>query len=92
METGQFEGRCRLDWWANSSTNLAGDEVTVVITATATGWDARGRLADASEAAHEGLMVLCEIDPVFTLRFDDQTSIAVTVHPLEEPGHFVLTE
>ncbi|MEV6299082.1 hypothetical protein AB0M02_06725 [Actinoplanes sp. NPDC051861] len=88
----RFEGRCWLDWWANSSTNLAGDEVTVVITTTDTGWDAHGRLVSASEQAHEGMTILCEIDPVFTLRFDDRTSMPVTVHLLEEAGHFVMTE
>jgi hypothetical protein len=88
----RFEGRCWLDWWANSWTNLAGDEVMVVITATDAGWDAHGRLSSPSEHAHEGLTLLCEFDPVFTLRFDDQTSIPVTVRLLEDPGHFVMTD
>ncbi len=27
-----FEGTARLDWWANSMTNLGGDEVQVTVT------------------------------------------------------------
>ena len=98
--TDRFEGRARLDWWANAGTNLAGDEVAVVVTAADGGWTAHGRLLGGGDndgshdgaAAAGGLAVLCGIDPVFTLRFDDGSTIAVVVRPAGEPGGFVLTE
>jgi hypothetical protein len=32
------------------------------------------------------------MDPVFTLRFDDESTIDVTVHPSPEGDRFTLTE
>jgi hypothetical protein len=86
----RFEGRCWLDWWANSSTNLGGSEVSVVITPTETGWDAHGQLV--SDEDQEGFAFLCDLDPVFTLRFEDGSTIAVTVIPAGGHHRFTLTE
>lgn len=85
----RFEGRCWLDWWANSSTLLGSVEVAVVAAATDAGWRARGRLV--SDEDQEGFAFLSDLDPVFLMRFEDGRSIAVTVHP---DGHreFGLTE
>jgi hypothetical protein len=88
----RFEGTCHLDWWANSSTNLGGDEVSVTVSTDTAGWSAHGRLLDADDQALEGFAFLCDLDPVFTLRFPDNGTISVTVHPAPEPGHFTLTE
>jgi hypothetical protein len=44
MAMDRFEGRCWLDWQANSSTIIGGFEVSVVITPAGSGWDARGEL------------------------------------------------
>ncbi len=77
----RFEGRCWLDWWANSTTNLAGCEVSLVITPTETGWDARGRLG--SDEDQEAFAFLCELDPVFTLRFSDGSTVDVVVTPTD---------
>ncbi|GGS07705.1 hypothetical protein GCM10010169_60720 [Micromonospora fulviviridis] len=85
----RFEGCCWLDWWANSSTLLGSVEVAVVIAATDAGWRARGRLV--SDEDQETFAFLNDLDPVFLLRFEDGSSVAVTVHP---DGHreFSLTE
>ncbi|RZT77238.1 hypothetical protein EV382_0386 [Micromonospora violae] len=60
----RFEGRCWLDWWANSSTNKDLD----------------------------GFAFLCDLDPVFTLRFEDASTFDVTVHPTDDHRGFTLTE
>jgi hypothetical protein len=45
-----FQGRCYLDWWANSTTCLASIEVTLVATFADSHWAAEGRLvSDDSE-------------------------------------------
>lgn len=85
----RFEGRCWLDWWANRSINFGGIEVSVVITPTETGWDAHGRLVNDHD--REGLAFLCELDPVFTLRFHDGSTVEVTLTPADD-FQFTLTE
>ncbi|MEU9740788.1 hypothetical protein AB0E12_16575 [Micromonospora chersina] len=63
--------------------------MAVDIAATDAGWRARGRLV--SDEDHEAFGFLSDLDPVFLLRFEDGSSVAVTVCP---DGHrdFVLTE
>lgn len=89
----RFEGRCWLDWWANSSTNLGGFDVSVVITRTKTGWDAHGQSANdpVSDDELEAFIFLCDLDPVFTLRFQDGSTFQVTVTRTDAHG-FTLTE
>jgi hypothetical protein len=88
----RFEGRCWLDWWANSSTLLGSAEVHVVITAGDAGWDAYGHLITGQDEERDGFAFLCDLDPVFTLRFADESAIAVTVHPADDRHRFTLTE
>jgi hypothetical protein len=85
----RFEGRCWLGWWANSSTNLGGGEVSVVITPTEMGWDAYGHLIHDGD--QEGFAFLCDLDPVFTLRFQDGSTFDVTVIPTDDQ-RFALAE
>ena len=87
----RFEGCCHLDWWANAVTCLASVAVSVVITVAETGWAAEGRLVGADDEGREGFAFLCDMDPVFTLRFDEESELAVTVHRGEGDG-FTLTE
>jgi hypothetical protein len=88
----RFEGRCWLDWWANPSTLLGSAEVAVVIAYSDHGWDAHGRLISDDEEERGGFVFLCDLDPVFTLRFDDGSTVAVMVHLDDEQGRFTLTE
>ncbi|ADU07525.1 hypothetical protein O7630_05115 [Micromonospora sp. WMMD718] len=88
----RFEGRCWLDWWANSSTLLDSVEVAVVIAAATGGWEANGRLVSDSDEDREAFAFLCELDPVFALRFEDESVVAVTVHPTDAHRRFRLTE
>ncbi len=76
----QYEGRGWLDWWANSSTLLGSAEVTVVITASDTEWNAQAELISEGDDEREGFAFLCDLDPVFTLRFEDGSAIPVMVH------------
>lgn len=82
-----FEGRCWLDWWVNSSTAFS-VEMDVVITASDTGWQAHGHLTSDTDEERDGFVLLCELDPVFTLRFQDGSTIDVTVHPTGDHRRF----
>jgi hypothetical protein len=86
----RYEGHGRLDWWANSVTLLGSIEVSLVISAHGSGWAAHGRLAN--EEDQEALAFFCDLDPVFTLRFDDRSTIDVTVHPTDGDRHVSLNE
>ncbi|RKN35730.1 hypothetical protein [Micromonospora musae] len=88
----RFEGRCWLDWWANSSTLLGSIEVSVVIATAGAGWDARGRLVSKDDEDRDGFAFLCDLDPVFMLRSEDGSTVDVTVHPTDEYRRFALTE
>lgn len=83
--------RCWLDWWANSSTRLGSVEVAVTVTAGAAGWQAHGRLIGDGAEEREGFAFLCDLDPVFTLRFADGSTFTVVVHPADD-DRFILTE
>ena len=85
----RFEGRCRLDWWANSVTLLASVEIELTVAVTTAGWAADGHLIDSGD--DDGFISLCEMDPVFLLWIDDESTIAVTVHPAEDGRRFSLT-
>ena len=40
----------------------------------------------------EGFAFLCDLDPVFMLRFEDESTVDVTVHPTDEHRRSALTE
>jgi hypothetical protein len=88
----RFEGRCHLDWWANPITCLASVEITLAIAVTDMGWTAEGRLASDNRDEREDFALLLDMDPVFTLRFADESTNEVTVHPGLKGDRFTLTE
>jgi len=92
MAMDRFEGRCWLDWWANSSTLLGSAEVAAVITASDGGWEAHARLASDTDEERNAFAFLCDLDPVFTLRFEDGSTVPVTVRPTDDRRRFILTE
>ena len=81
-----------LDWWANRSTVLGSVEATVTITSAVDGWHAIGRLLTGDSEEREGFAFFCALDPVWSLRFDDDSTITVNVELLEDPSEFQLTE
>ncbi|BCJ67569.1 hypothetical protein [Polymorphospora rubra] len=86
-----FEGRCRLDWWANSSTLLGSIEVDVVITDADEGnWAAHGCLVSDNDEDRDDFAFLCNLDPVFMLRFADENMFDVIVNPAEGHHRFTL--
>ncbi|MGW2094250.1 hypothetical protein [Promicromonospora sukumoe] len=87
-----FEGRCQLDWWANSATLLGAFDVTVAITANGGGWEAHGQLISHDDVMREGFAFLCDLDPVFELRFEDGSTVGVNVQRADDHASFVLTE
>ncbi|GHJ17676.1 MULTISPECIES: hypothetical protein [unclassified Micromonospora] len=87
-----IESRCWLDWWANATTMLGCFEAVVVITTTEAGWAADGCLVDTTDDEREYLDLLCDLDPVFTLRFDDGSMAEVVVHSTDGHDRFRLTE
>lgn len=86
----RFEGPCWLDWWANTSTRLGSINVLVRVTATVAGWEAHGHLTNDEEL--DDFVFLRDLDPVFTLRFEDGSTVAVIVHPGPDHRRFTLTE
>ncbi|MBX6752062.1 MAG: hypothetical protein IRY85_20780, partial [Micromonosporaceae bacterium] len=55
-------------------------------------WHAEGRLVTDDRGEQEGFAFLCALDPVFSLRFDDGSTITVNVQLLDNPSQFELTE
>ncbi|MEU7995820.1 hypothetical protein AB0B83_10825 [Micromonospora sp. NPDC049060] len=89
----RFEGRCWLDWWANPVTLLGSVEVDIVVTTADDGtWEASGHAVLNDDENRAGFALLCDLDPVFTLRFADRSTIDVVVDPTDEGHSFVLTE
>lgn len=88
----RFEGRCWLDWWANTTTLMETFDVAVTITENGAGWDAQGDLISRDDAVREGFAFLCDLDPVFELRFEDGSTVGVNVEPTGAPTRFALTE
>jgi len=71
---------------------LGSNEATVTITSTAGGWHAAGRLLTDDSDEREGFAFLCALDPVWSLRFDDGSTITANVELLDDPSEFRLTE
>lgn len=85
----RFEGLVWLDWWANTSTRLGSVEVSLEVGSGEADWDACGRLIRDEDA--EELAFLCSLDPVFVLRFADESTIAVSVQATDDHRRFTLT-
>ncbi|RKR91248.1 hypothetical protein BDK92_5641 [Micromonospora pisi] len=85
----RFEASGWLDWWANPSTRLGSIEVSVMVGSDDTDWDAVARVREQDV---EEIAFLCDLDPVFVLRFADDSTIAVNVHTTDDRRQFRLTE
>ncbi|MEU9131512.1 hypothetical protein AB0D08_25965 [Kitasatospora sp. NPDC048540] len=75
-----YHGTGTLEWWANRSTCLGGYEVDLDIRVDEGGWTCAAALPAAlTEDEREGFAFLMALDPVFTLRLEDGSSILVDV-------------
>ncbi|WP_435131484.1 hypothetical protein [Actinacidiphila sp. bgisy144] len=86
------EGTATIEWWANSSTCLARLGVYVTIRA-AHEWTCEARFTPAlSPEDQEGFDFLMELDPLFTLRFDEGGTLLVDVVAVpDDSGRLSLT-
>lgn len=73
-------------------TCLGAAEVTVRIRATEPRGTPDGRLVDVSEVELEGFQFLCDLDPVFTLRFAEGSAFDVVVTAQDGRVSFQLAE
>ncbi|MGW7096006.1 hypothetical protein [Streptomyces sp. NPDC054874] len=91
----RFEGRARLEWWANHATCLEEYDIDITATVDAVGkWRATERHATALEAPQrEGWDFLVEMDPHFSIAFPGEDRGGITVRVVEaEDGTLTLTE
>ncbi|WP_042440621.1 hypothetical protein [Streptacidiphilus albus] len=88
-----YESVAHLEWWANRSTCLGRFELSVRITAEPGGWRAVGvATAPWSDEDREGFAFLMALEPLFTLRFPDDSTVLVTVAAPCEIDRFGLIE
>src|SRR5690348_2732629 len=75
-----YDGSATLEWWANPSTCLGSFRVTLTTSVVSGGWKGVA-IPDSpiSESDREGLDFLMQLDPVFTLRFTDDSTVLVDV-------------
>lgn len=85
----------KLEWWANGSTRLGSFAARIEVHERPWGLIATGMLA-AEELDDpkviKGWELLCAIDPIFQLIFEDGSDFEVRVDPGAETGAFELTE
>jgi hypothetical protein len=75
-----FEGAATLEWWANESMCLAGFGVRVAVRVTGNDWTCEA-VPDPPLIGEdqENFGFLMALDPLFTLRFDDESLLHVNV-------------
>ncbi|WP_186768009.1 hypothetical protein [Streptomyces qinzhouensis] len=88
-----FQGTATLDWWANGSLRLGGYEVQVTVGVAGDEWACEAAFGPEprSDEDREGFDFLMDLDPVFTLRFDEGSEILVNVRRTGDAGRLVLT-
>ncbi len=75
-----WEGTATLAWWANESTCLGTFGARVSVRVTGTDWASDVVLdPPLSEDDREVFGFLMDLDPVFTLRFDERSTLLVNV-------------
>ncbi|MFD4693203.1 hypothetical protein [Streptomyces sp. NPDC058463] len=75
-----YEGPATLEWWANRSTCMGRLGVRVAVRAAGDNWTCEATLETPLAAEdRENFYFLMQLDPRFTLRFDDASALLVTV-------------
>ncbi|MER5603908.1 hypothetical protein [Streptomyces sp. NPDC002265] len=86
-----YEGTATLEWWANRSTCLGRIGVRVAIRVTGNHWTCEATVEPPLPAKdRENLDFLMELDPLFTLRLDEESTLLVTALAGED-GQLILT-
>lgn len=88
-----YAGPASLEWWANRSTCLAGLGVRVEVRVTGDDWTCDAVPEPAlSPEERERFDFLMAFDPRFTLRFDAENDLVVTVVAAGDNGRLALTD
>jgi hypothetical protein len=75
-----YEGPATLEWWANRPTCLGRLGVRVAVRVTGNDWTCEAILEPSlSEDDRESFGFLMKLDPLFTLRFDEESTLLVDV-------------
>jgi hypothetical protein len=75
-----YEGPATLEWWANRSTCLGSVAVHVAVCVTGNEWTCEASFSSPlGEDEREGFDFLMALDPVFTLRFQEDSTLVVNV-------------
>ncbi|MEU9027044.1 hypothetical protein AB0D46_05820 [Streptomyces sp. NPDC048383] len=87
-----YEGTATLEWWANRSTCLGRLRVQVAVRATGDNRTSEATLESLLAAEdRESFDFLMQLDPYFTLRFDDASTLLVKVAEAGVEGRLVFT-
>src|SRR5262249_40541098 len=92
-EMDSYRGPATLEWWANRSTCLGEFRVHVAVCVVGSNWACRASLGPErlSNDHRKVFDLLMDLDPVFTLRFDESSEILVNVLRGGDGEQFVLT-
>ncbi|WP_225844896.1 hypothetical protein [Streptomyces sp. HPF1205] len=87
-----YEGTATLEWWANQSTCLARFGVRVAVGVTGNDWTCDATFEPSLTGEdQEGFDFLMALDPLFTLRFDEESMLHVNVVAAADDGRLTLT-
>ncbi|MFD9001453.1 hypothetical protein ACFV0T_10855 [Streptomyces sp. NPDC059582] len=87
-----YECTATLEWWADRSTCLGRLGVRVTVRVTADYWTCDAVLEPPLSAEdRESFDFLMKLDPLFTLRLDEGSSLPVDVVAAEDDGRLILT-
>lgn len=87
-----YEGTATLEWWANRSTCLARFGVRVSVGVTGNDWTCDATLEPSLTGEdRESFDFLMALDPLFTLRFDEESMLHVNVAATNDGGGLTLT-
>ncbi|GAA3834422.1 hypothetical protein GCM10022403_079060 [Streptomyces coacervatus] len=86
-----YEGTATLEWWANGSTCLSRVGVRVAVLVTGNGWTCEALVEPPLSAEdRESFDFLMKLDLLFTLRFDEESTLLVNVAAADD-GRLILT-
>ena len=87
-----YEGTATLEWWANRSTCLGRLRVQVTVRAAGDNWTSEAILeSPLATEDRESFDFLMQLDPHFTLCFDEASTLLVKVVEVGAEGRLVLT-
>ncbi|MFJ8212156.1 hypothetical protein [Streptomyces sp. NPDC096033] len=88
-----YQGAATLEWWASKSTCLGAFDVQVSVSVADDDWVCDATLGPErlSDDHREVFDLLMDLDPVFTLRFDETNEILVNVVRVADSEHLALT-